>query len=453
MNLKSNLLKLLRKRRVVVAALSCFYISAAVAMPTIQTWQTKSKTPVYFIQTKSVPMLLVELLFNAGSAYDQSHYGLASLTNSLFGLGTAQLSEQAIANGFSDQGADFDMDIGRNFATLDLRCLSSSDSLAKVVPLFHQVVTQLQFSKASFQRVKNQLLAGIKSQQQDPGEVANQAFYKALYGSSAYSHPVAGTLSVVKSISVDQALRFYHDYYTQRNLRILLVGDISRAKAAALALKLESGLPLGQRHHLAINARASKHARLVNINFPTNQAAIRIGMLSAPLRSPEQYALIVGNQVVGGSGLTSLLAQQVRERYGLSYSVGSLFIPAFGLQPFMIGLQTKTASVQKAINVAQKTLADFLRQGPTPLELRDAKNYLIGSFPIGLDSNAKLMTVLSFMVQFNYPLNYLQTYREKIAAVTAGEVKSAMNRYLNAKQLVTVVVSQGKGNAKKVSMD
>lgn len=447
MNLKNKLLSLFNRKTSVALLLGSFCLSTAVAMPTIQTWRTKTGTPVYLIQTNSVPMLLVELLFNAGSAYDQTNHGLASLTNSLFGLGTTKLSEQDIANGFAEQGADFSMDVGKSFATLNLRCLSSPASLAKVVPLFHQVITQLKFSDDSFQRVKSQLLAGIKSQQQDPGEVAKQAFFKALYGGSPYAHPTAGTLTSVNALTKKQALNFYHNYYTQRNLSVLLVGDVDRTKAMVLAQHLTSGLPIGKSHHLAIKAKPAKKPRVVKVNFPTNQAAVRLGMLSAPVRSPEQYALTIGNQILGGSGLTSLLAQQVRERYSLSYAVGSLFIPAFGLQPFMVGLQTKTASVQKAIHVAKQTMARFLSQGPSKQALKEAKDYLIGSFPLGLDSNAKLMSVLTYLVQFHYPLNYLKTYRQHIAAVTVSQVKSAMNHYLSVNKLVTVVVSQGKQDA------
>ncbi len=423
----------------VIILFATFFSSTAFALPRIQTWLTKSGVPVYFIQTHSTPMLLASLLFNAGSAYDGSNSGLAALTNALFGLGTDKLSEQEIADQFANVGANFNQISGRNFAVLSLRCLSSQKSLDTVVPLFNQVLTQLNFSAASFSRARQQLQASIKSEQQDPGEVANKTFYKALYGMAPYAQPVLGSLDSVKTLTKHEVLNFYHHYYTGHNATVLLVGDITKIQAYSIAAQLVKGLPGGKRYRLESNAQPAK-PKIIKVKFPSNQATVLLGNLSAPLHSSDHYALVVGNYILGGSGLTSLLVKQVRERYGLSYAVSSGFDSVFGLRPFVISFQTKLSSTQQAIDVAQHTLMSFLQKGPSQAELQATKNYLIGSFLLGLDSNAKLMNVLTSMVQFHYPLDYLQNYRQRIAAVTTADVKAAMNKYINPRQLVTVIV-------------
>ena len=246
----------------------------------------------------------------------------------------------------------------------------------------------------------------------------------------------------VKAITQQQAMSFYHNYYTAANASVLIVGDINLLQAKTIANQVTDNLPMGKKQQIIINSKPLAAEENITINFPANQSYIWIGNLAANTLSPEHYALIIANQILGGAGLTSLLAQEIRERYSLTYAIDSEFIPSRELQPFVITLQTKNSSAIQAINLIKKTLSDFVQQGPTVQQLQLTKDYLIGRFSISFSSNRQLMQMLTFLIKYHYPLNYLQTYVENINKVTTTQVQQAMQKYINPQTLLVITVGE-----------
>jgi zinc protease len=155
---------------------------------------------------------------------------------------------------------------------------------------------------------------------------------------------------------------------------------------------------------------------------------------------PDHFALTVGNYVLGGGGFASRLMQQVREKRGLTYGVSSYFNPMAQAGPFQIGLQTKKEQASEALKVTRDTMAEFLRDGPTAAELKGAKDNLIGGFSLRIDSNKKILENIAAIGFYQLPLDYLDTWTAKVAAVTTAQVKDAFNRKLQMDKLSTVVV-------------
>ena len=160
----------------------------------------------------------------------------------------------------------------------------------------------------------------------------------------------------------------------------------------------------------------------------------------------------------------SRLTQVIREDRGLAYSVYSYFMPFIQEGPFQIGLQTKKNQVgeakelvkktvstfikngptlkelRQAKELVKKTVSTFIKNGPTPKELRQAKDYMIGGFPLRLDSNKKILEYVSMMAFYKYPLDYLETFTNKIDKITAEEIKSAFQRRVDMSKFSTVIV-------------
>lgn len=149
----------------------------------------------------------------------------------------------------------------------------------------------------------------------------------------------------------------------------------------------------------------------------------------------------MGNYTLGGGGFVSRLVQEVRDKRGFAYSVYSYFAPLRQAGPFQIGLQTQRKQAAEAIRVVRKVLDDFLRDGPSEEELAAAKANLSGSFPLRLDSNAKLLANVAAIGFYGLPLDYLDQYRARIDAVTAAEVKAAFARHVRPADLVTITVA------------
>ena len=150
------------------------------------------------------------------------------------------------------------------------------------------------------------------------------------------------------------------------------------------------------------------------------------------------------NHILGGSALNSRLGEVVREQNGLAYSINSAFIPLPQQGYFMVALQTKTETAAQAISLV-KTEIEQLREAPvTPAELADAKSYLINSFPLRLDSSAKILGYLSVMQQEKMGIDYLDNWPNKIAQITAEELLETAKARLHPNNLLVVQVGDAK---------
>jgi zinc protease len=155
---------------------------------------------------------------------------------------------------------------------------------------------------------------------------------------------------------------------------------------------------------------------------------------------PDYFPLLVGNYILGGSALVSRLPLEVREKRGLSYSANSSFSPGLHAGAFTVSLQTRPDQAQEALKVARDVVARFVAEGPTEEELKAAKGFLIGGFPLLIDSNRKLLENVANIAWNNLPLDYLDTWTAHVQAVTAAEVKAAFVRKLHPDRMVTVIV-------------
>jgi zinc protease len=178
------------------------------------------------------------------------------------------------------------------------------------------------------------------------------------------------------------------------------------------------------------------------IDRELTQANIILGHLGIPRNHPDFYTVTVMNYILGGGGFSSRLMTEIRDNRGLAYSVHSAFRPMKAGGSFSIGLQTKNASANQAIAEIRKLLATFQADGATAQELEEAKAYLIGSFPLRLDTNAKLVGLLASIEFFELGLDYFDDYPRKIAKVTLADVKRAAARHLQPDRLTLVVVAK-----------
>ncbi len=180
------------------------------------------------------------------------------------------------------------------------------------------------------------------------------------------------------------------------------------------------------------------------IAFPSNQSHLLLGQPGVSRYDPDYFPLYVGNYILGGSGLISRLAVEIRENRGLAYSVYSYFLPMRERGPFIIGLQTRNDQTKLAEKVTRDTVSKFVKSGPTAEELDSAKKHITGGFPLLLDSNRKIAGNLLTIGFYDLPLDYLDTYAQKIEAVTIEHVRDAFRRRLDPERLVRVVVGGGK---------
>jgi len=431
--------------RKLLTVLLCLFLSNAFAtspkkiLP-IQYWQTKSGSKVYFVMIPNLPMVDVRVIFAAGSAYDGKKPGLASLTNNIIGEGTKHQTADQIAKTFDDIGAQFSTTVGRDKAMVSLRSLTEPKYFDVALDEFKRVLTKMTILPKAWRRVRNQTLATIKVNQQEPDSVAMTAFYKTVYGDQPYGHDPLGTLSSIELISTQDVLSFYKRYYVAKNADIVLVGNLTLSQAKRIANHISSALPKGkksQRLKLSVPFYNDVHR---HIQFPAKQTAILIGQLGITHGNPDYFPLIVGNYIFGGMPLGSVLFQQIRNRKGLAYYAGSSFQTLRYKGPFMIQLNTRKSKARKALSLVKSELNNFVENGPTQKQLNAAKQSLIGRFPLAISNNSNIAQIVSNIAFYQLPLNYLDTYESRIHAVTLKQVKIAFKKAIHPKNLIVVTV-------------
>lgn len=426
-------------KRLIAAAFALLLGQSALAGVKIEHWVSPSGARVYFVESRILPMLDVQVDFAAGSMFDPvGKSGLAALTRATLDNGAGKLDETAIAEQLADLGASLAGGADTDRASISLRTLSPRDKRDPALDILKTVVQAPLFDAAIFEREKARTIAGLKEAMTRPDSIAGKAFWAALYPEHPYGRQA--TPETVAALTRDDLAAFHGRYYTAANASITLVGDLSRQEAEQIADKLLAGLPPGA--PAALPAPPGQPAGgLTRLSHPASQAHIYIGLPAIERGHPDFFPLLVGNYTLGGGGFVSRLMKEVRDKRGYAYSVYSYFAPLRQTGPFQIGLQTKRSQANDAIKVARDVLDSFLRDGPSAEELAAAQANLTGSFPLRLDSNKKILDNVAVIGFFGLPLDYLDQYQAKVQAVTAADIKAAFARHVRADKLITVTVA------------
>ena len=433
-------LQTLVTRWLLTAAMAIGALSAQAAV-NIQHWQTSSGAEVYFVENHDLPIVDLSVNFAAGSARDTAEKsGLAGITRYMMTLGAAGMSDEVIANKLADIGAVLGGEFDGDRAALKLRTLSSEREQKQALDVFGKILQKPDFPASVLAREKARIISGLEESATQPEGMVNKAFMTALYGSHPYSLDESGEIATVAKLNVADLQAFYQQHYRANGAVIAMMGDLSRAQAEAIAESMASGLPKGPANPAIAQVTYPNAPVTQRIAHPASQSHILLGYPGIKRGDPDLFPLYLGNYVLGGGGFVSRLTEEVREKRGLVYSVYSYFMPMAEVGTFQIGLQTKKEQADEALKIVRATLADFLAKGVTDSELKAAKANVIGGFPMRIDSNSKILDYLAVIGFYKLPLNYLDEYNSKVAAVTAAQIKDAFNRRLKPENFVTVIV-------------
>lgn len=424
-------------------ALLVLWTVCAQAGPKIQTWEQANGAKVYFVPTEGLPLVDVRVVFDAGSARDGAQFGLATLTSGLLDTGAGTWDADAIAGRLEGVGARLGTGASRDSAFVSLRSLTDSKLLQPALDTMKEILAHPTFSATDFEREKKNLLVGLKQREESPADLAGIAFFQNLYGNHPYAHPKEGNIDTVEKLTREDLQKFFQKYYVAKNALIVIVGEVDKPQAEAIAQGLLSSLPQGEAAPALPEVAAPVAANTTRKFFPSAQTHVYSGVPGMKVGDPDYFPLYVGNHILGGSGLVSKISEEVREKRGLSYSATSYFYPFRVQGPFLMGLQTKNNTAEEAVSVMQKTLRDFIQQGPTAKELEASKKNITGGFAMRLDSNSKLIDQVASIAFYGLPLDYLDTFISKVEAVTPQEIQRAFKARIDPDKLQTVMVGAG----------
>jgi zinc protease len=420
--------------------LVCLAGNDALAIPAIRKTVLDNRLTVLHSEDHSLPFVTVQLLIKGGSRRDPAgKEGLANLTAESLLLGTAHHSASEINEEMDFMGAYLSSSSGRDYSTLGLRALKKD--LDKALGIFMEVLTQPAFPDEEITREKEKTIAAIQAEEDEPGEVAEKAFQKALFVSGPYGHPAIGTKESVQKITGKDIEGFYKTLYHPNNFVLAVAGDLSQDELRKKLYPLLEKMPVVEISPSPFQSDFAKGPETIKINRDIAQANIILGNAGISRDNPDFYAVYVMNYILGGGGFASRLLEEIRNKARLAYSVESFFDTGKHPGSFQVVLQTKNSSAREAISLALRQMELITKKPVSDKELEGAKKYFIGSFPLRIDTQSK---IANFLVQIEYyglGIDYPEIYASLIQSVTKEDVLRVAKKYLHPENRVLVIVA------------
>jgi len=391
----------------------------------------------------AVPIVAVRVLTRAGAVFDpEDRAGLANLTGAVLTRGTAKRTGPELDSAIEFVGGSVEAGAGRDSLTVSLT--AQKKDLALGFDLVSEVVLSPAFPQAEVARKVAEIQAAIKRSEEDPGTVAARALGRLVFPGHPYGLPVEGTQESVARLTRDDVVKFYREYARPDTTVIAVVGAITvdEARREVMARFGSWARPAGPLPSVAPPA-APASPREETIKRELTQATLMFGRQAVLQTDPDYFPLAVASYVLGG-GSASRLYARVREESGLAYAVYSWVAPGRYAASFAVTAQTRTAEAPKVAVMIREELSRMAREPVAERELALAKQYLIGSFPLRLDTSGKVADFVVAVEDRGLGLDYADRYKERIARVTARDVQRVAAKYFPPATFNLVIVADTK---------
>ena len=422
--------------------------ASCMAMPKVERIDLPNQLKLLVFEDHSIPAVTLQLLVSAGSWRDpQDKKGLANLTVKSVLLGTQRFSFDEINDKLDFIGANLDADCTRDFATVGMQVLKKD--LDTGIDLFAEVIVHPSFPAADVAGQKDDIIGSLREKEDDPLEVANRAFDKALFMNSPYAGPVDGTEKSVAGIGTEDLAKFLLLFLPAEQLRPCDRRRHNPRGSKDPDSSQTAYMGSGRHSRMTFRTEFAEGAVNVDIDKPVSQATIIIGCPSLERASEDYYALDVMNQILGSGDLSSRLMVEIRIKKGLAYAVESILAARKHAGSFRVVIQTKDVSVKESIALARKELERLQREPVSEAELQGAKKFLIGNFPLKYSNSqqdfAKFLAQIEF---YGLGSDYPDRYASLINAVTAEDILRVAGKYLKPENVLVIVADLKKAQVK-----
>lgn len=425
-----------------VFGLGATYPTSASAMK-IQTVKSPGGIEAWLVEEHSVPLIAMRFAFEGGNSQDPAgKEGVANFLTAMMDEGAGDLTaiqfqecmeEIAMRMGFEDSRDSF----YGSFETL-------TENLDEAVELLRLAINEPRFDPDAMERIRGQLLTSLAFAAKDPDRVAAREWFAAAFPDHPYGRPAVGTEESLATITRDDLEKYRKRVFAKDTLKIAVVGDIDAETLGKVLDRVFGDLPEKADLEPIPFVEPKKGGDVHVIEMPVPQSVATFGLAGIPRKDPDFIPAFVMNHILGGGGFSSRLMEEVREKRGLAYSVYSYLQPYQHTAIFAGGVATKNEEIGQSLEVIRAELQRMATEGPTPEELENAKSYLIGSYPLRFDTNAKIANQLLGIMQDGLGQDYIEKRNSLIEAVTLEDVKRAAKRILETDNLIMTVVGQPK---------
>jgi zinc protease len=386
-----------------------------------------------------LPIVLARAVVEAGAALDPpDKAGLANLTALLLARGSATRSAADIDRAIEFVGGSLEGEGGRDASELTLAILRRDLPLG--LDLLADALARPAFAQDELDRRRDEVRASIQRSEEDGGAVAARALRRLVFPNHPYARPVEGTATTLATITRADVVAFHDAAYRPERAVIAVAGDVTASEIRAeLEARLAGWTAVGPPPAEPPPVRLATEGGTATVQRPLAQATILLGQATVTRGHPDHYPLVVASQILGG-GSASRLYSRVREARGLAYGVGARYVPGRWGGLFLVELQCESARVREALAVVREELIRLRRERVSEEELGRARTYLVGSFPLRMDTADALTSLLATVERFELGLDYPARYRRAVSAVTAEDVLRAVRAHWDPDGMSLAVV-------------
>ena len=404
---------------------------------------TPGELDAWLVEDHAIPFVALELRFRGGTSLDApGARGATNLMVALLEEGAGERDARAFAQTAEELAARLGYDANDDAVSVSARFLT--ENRAASVDLLRDSLIAPRFDEDAIERVRAQVLAGLREAETNPRDIASREAARLIYGDHPYGSTREGTPESVAALTRDDILAAHRGALARDRVYISAVGDITAQELGALLDHLlgdlpETGAPLPPRADLTLPGGV----RLVD--FATPQSVALFAQPGLDRHHPDFFAAFILNHILGGGGFESRLMTEVREKRGLTYGVYSYIADRDAAEIWTGSVASANDRMADAIAVIRAEWARLRDAGVTAEELENAKTYLTGAYPLRFDGNGTIASIAVGMQMDGLPTDYIARRNDMVNAVTLDEINRVAREWLDTEALTFVVVGQPEG--------
>ena len=408
----------------------------------IQKVETPGGITAWLVEEHSIPFAAIEIRFRGGMSLDASgKRGSVNMMTALLEDGSGDMDARRYAAAVEDVSARLSFETFDDAISVSLQFLTENRDVS--VALARQALVSPRFDEDAIERVRAQILSGIRSDANDPNTIARTTFDALAFGDHPYGSDGAGTLESVVSLTREDLVEAHRNAIARDRVFVGAVGDITPEELAEVLDTLLGDLP-AEGAPLPDPAEYTLDPGLTVVPFDTPQSVALFGHAGIARDDPDFFAAFVANEIFGGGGFQSRLMEEVRVKRGLTYGIGAYLAPRDYGALLLGQVATQNDRMAETVQVVRDEW-ERIAQGVTEEELEAAKTYLTGAYPLRFDGNATIARIMVGMQMQGLPIDYIATRNDNVMALTLEDIRRVADRIYRAEDLHFVVVGQPEG--------
>ena len=446
-------MKIISKILAPIILICLFLISVGTVLASdfqVKELKTPNGIKLWFMEEKSLPIISVSLVSRGGSSLDpDGKEGLGTMVSSLIDEGAGELNSYEFQKKLLDLSISLGFDVDRDSFSGSLKTLRHN--YKEAFRLLGLSLTKPRFDDEPVSRIKNQLITNLKMDAANPNRIASKLWFKKAFLNHQYAKSPHGNSETIKNISANDMKDFVSQRFCLDNLIISVVGDISESELLNTIDENLSKIP-NCNFNYTLKDVQSLDSGIYFKQEPLPQSTIFFGQRGVKRNDPDYFGLRILNYIIGGGGFVSRLTKEIREKEGLAYSIYSYLLPLRNVGIIYGGVSTRNNRVGEVIERIKLEWKKFSQGKISESEIRQAKDFIIGSFPLNLTSRDQISSLLTSIQYHELGINYLKHRDRMINAFTTQDLKRIAKKIYKSDNLLFVVVGDPEDSDKRISL-